>query len=137
MLPLDITDLQSQVISLVLAKKLKEAGVPQDSAFYWVDIKGYSDRKPHVQNRPKEWLSGKGTLDSYWGTDDHVSAFTATDIGELLSMFTTLYFGVERHSNDWRAGFLKSGEGFIGADTQVEALGELLLYALKKGLIRF
>jgi hypothetical protein len=64
--------LEQQVVSLELAKKLKELGVKQESLFYW--------------NRHKSEISwGLSQTNcskiSHWET---ISAFTVAELGELL-----------------------------------------------------
>jgi hypothetical protein len=68
--------LEDQVVSLELAKKLKEPGVKQESAFWW----------------NLRFNSGEWHLDSYQiftksnasPCDDSISAFTVAELGEIL-----------------------------------------------------
>jgi hypothetical protein len=59
-------ELEKQICSLELAKKLKELGVKQDSLFWWVNGRGRME------------LHDKHT------DSDSVSAFTVAELGEML-----------------------------------------------------
>lgn len=63
--------LESQVISLDLAKRLKALGVKQESCFYWIDVgmqRGY-ELADH-RNRGHD--------------DEYIAAFTVAELGEML-----------------------------------------------------
>jgi len=59
--------LENQVTSLKLSKKLKKLGVKQESLFYWVNGKLFLKDKDDLVN-------------------EHISAFTASELGERLPM---------------------------------------------------
>lgn len=65
-------ELSQQVVSLELAKKLKELGVKQESVFYWIiDVLGTRYDLPTGSN-------------SYW------SAFTVGELGSMLPGLVTI-----------------------------------------------
>lgn len=75
-------ELEKQVVSLELAKKLKELGVKQDSYFWWVreDLK-------RTESNENPWMLWDETAISEYETGkeiDWVSAFTVAELGEML-----------------------------------------------------
>lgn len=65
--------LENQVVSLELAKKLKDLGFKQKSLFYWAELKG--DSKVVYDN------TGMSPY-TYW-----TSAYTVAELGEMLPMY--------------------------------------------------
>jgi hypothetical protein len=72
-------ELQKQVVSLELSKKLKSLGVKQESLFYWVD-RGNLDRR----GKGEMQVQCADCADEY-GNEKHFSAFT---VAELVNMLT-------------------------------------------------
>lgn len=70
--------LEQQVCSLDLAKKLKELGVKQESAFWWTRPRDINDITALLEpsDTPTDWLE-KFPLDKW-------SAFTVAELGEML-----------------------------------------------------
>jgi len=72
--------LEDQVVSRTLAKALRDAGVPQDSYFYWIDTSdGYrltETENAHIvyQGMSRAWIDSPDTY----------AAFTVAELGELL-----------------------------------------------------
>ncbi len=66
--------LQDQVISLESAKRLKELGVAQKSIFYW---ELFLKTKPTLVFVPRGMIIEAGD-------NEYVSAFTCSELGELL-----------------------------------------------------
>jgi hypothetical protein len=69
-------ELSEQVVSLDLAKRLKELGVKQHSLFYFV--------KRNNKNRYSIAYLSKSFIDYNNEFDDICSAYTTTELGELL-----------------------------------------------------
>lgn len=68
--------LENQVVSLDLAKRLKELGVKQESYFYW------------LQNWEENDWSGIGKwVVAPSSRDDRISAFTVAELGEKLQPY--------------------------------------------------
>lgn len=67
-------DLEKQVVSLELAKKLSELGVKQESQFYWYE--GYNGWLLH-------YVSYKQKLFIEYNSP-YYSAFTSAELGEML-----------------------------------------------------
>jgi len=122
--------LQDQVISLELAKQLKEEGVPQNSLFYWVEFFGerYQIEAVGFAN-PNQ--------DGIW------SAFTVAELGELLPK----YLG----DNKWEhlqqrwdsegiteVGYYGGGFGFVEKTrNEAEARCRTLLFLISLKLVSF
>lgn len=66
--------LEDQVVSLELAKKLKELGVKQESLFYYFS----ADDDPN-----DTWISYIGEIDEITDGNDY-SAFTVAELGDML-----------------------------------------------------
>lgn len=74
---------EEQVISLNLAQKLKELGVPQESLFYWCKEARIYAAKPWIIV-PKD--------DAGIGNSKVASAFTVAELGELTKGVTETYY---------------------------------------------
>ena len=68
-------ELEKQVCSLELAKRLKTLGVKQESVFYWVANAGHSDIYK-LYHRPN-W---KRPVSQYWLEGAYFSAFTVAEL---------------------------------------------------------
>jgi hypothetical protein len=114
--------LENQVVSLDLAKRLKELGVKQESLFYWHDSEVISD-------------------DSRLRVPEDVSAFTVAELGEMLPVNSeTKRIAV---TNEWYCRFRHwkaNGHGYDeyqqDAKTEADARAKMLIYLLEKGLIQ-
>lgn len=73
-------NLESQVINLELAKRMKKLGIKQNSLFYWRDYK--SDAGSEVIYAPNVFHENSVTVYDYY------SAFT---VAELISMLLTIF----------------------------------------------
>jgi hypothetical protein len=118
-------ELEKQVCSLELAKRLKELGVKQEAQFYWFhDVNGF-------------WQ-----LDYTGGhsTPDDIAAFTVAELGEMLKW--TKYhsvFGLWMGKEEWAVGHQDpDAEQFIAAvhaDTEADARAKMLIYLIENKLI--
>ena len=128
--------LESQVISLEIAKKLKELGVKQESHFYWskaFDINDYfTGDEPVVEEL--RWLEycemEKAKI---------CSAFTVAELGEMLPVYwqysyqrtdgeTIGYFDLEEIEK-------KKTFHWWGNETEADARGLMLIHLLENNLI--
>ena len=80
--------LEDQVVSLELAKKLKEIGVKQESYFSWQSL---TNEKWHIGHTHANHLYEKK------GRNEFYSAFTACELGEMLPSSIESY-GLEIYS---------------------------------------
>lgn len=109
--------LQNHVVSLELAKKLKENGFPQTTLCHWVEI--YNKGKMQVFF-DDHW----DTISGEWGDGstiaDHVNyaAPLATEIGELLPFNNTLPF--------WQ--FIEPSLAIPRGDTEANARARVWLH---------
>lgn len=78
-------NLEQQVCSIELAKRLKELGIKQESLFYWLDDRDCEDNtcedcklKTEIIFSPNIFHENAVTLRDYY------SAFTVAELGEML-----------------------------------------------------
>lgn len=116
--------LESQVISLDLAKRLKELGVKQESYFYWSE-----DYDPEDANNGGWWV-----IRYINPNEDNYSAFTVAELGEMLP---DAYISWRSIENDYRCDMLDAGSmGQLQfADTEADARAKMLCYLLENNLI--
>jgi hypothetical protein len=127
-----IMPLEQQVVSLELAKKLKELGMKQESLFYW--------------SHEKETIVPKW---EYWPLEEDCSAFTVAELGEMLPADKCMV--VKQVENAPKKGYRGCifrddaceccGEDFYTildetlADTEADARAKMLIYLLENNLI--
>ncbi len=112
--------LEQQVVSLELAKKLKELGMKQDSHFWWhpdftlVDI-GYDSTNK-----------------------DRISAFTVAELGEMLPDYlepgSYFNFSFDKGGRKYDIAYVNT-EHAIRGDTEADARAKMLIYLLENKLI--
>jgi hypothetical protein len=124
--------LEEQVVSLELAKKLKELGVKQESLFYWKSF--YTGDAVLVTGKPQK----SNKYNSY-------SAFTVAELGEMLPWLVEVaeqgYFlnMVKNGKKEWQwdvwyeldDDILESVE----AESEANARASMLIYLLENNLI--
>ena len=144
--------LENQVISLEIAKKLKELGVKQESYFYWNVDKAFigEDRFYQVQQKDRPSVKEGYSVDEF-------SAFTVAELGEMFPVIIdtkdargTFDFVISKTFSDkkWFVGYSKINLGRIHSDDQhytlagqqyertlADALGKMLIYLLENNLI--
>lgn len=114
--------IEDQVVSLVLSKKLRELGVKQESYFKWEERKGGEAMLFHRK--------ATSCVHKYF------SAFTVAELGELLPDWTDT---TRRGANDWlcRAPdeheVIKSYYSF--SLKEADARAKMLIYLLENKLI--
>jgi hypothetical protein len=137
--------LEEQVCSLELAKTLKELGVKQESAFWWVEGDlVYRGEWGGPSDDASKRMEQK-ELDEYMHA--LFSAFTVAELGELLPMtvygeFDALvvekairhwfvYYSTDRSGNPskWRGRLIQT------ADTEVDACAKMLIYLIENILL--
>jgi len=133
---------EEQVCSLELAKRIKELGVKQSSAFYWTvpkndasDIRAYLEAHAVEQN----WLEGM---------INKISAFTVAELGEMLP--ANLWNGKgdkvrwlsidENEDGEWNIEYAYECRGVYDesvqtAPTEADARAKMLIYLLENKLI--
>ena len=92
--------LEQQVVSLELAKQLKESGVKQDSLFYWYG-NGVTTEFRVVS---EEWLHQPRLETS--DLKQKVSAFTVAELGEMLPKGIKSYrFYTAKYDTEWECWY--------------------------------
>lgn len=121
-------EIENQVVSLELAKKLKELGVKQDSLFYW------ERENEFALEKDDEWcLSYKSEMIYCEPEDRCISAFTVAELFELLPVETNLEKQIK---NQWFSKYYQIGSDSIGGDTPANCLANMLIYLLENNLIQ-
>lgn len=121
-------DLKNQVVSLELAKKLKELGIKQESYFYWFHCKHHKPAQTFVQ-------IGKTKTKNGFTTEELSSAFTVAELGEMLPFGFSSY---SRHNGEWECfdnRFSKLTQERYRAETEAGARAEMLIYLLESRLV--
>lgn len=124
-------NLDSQVCSLELAKKLKDLGVKQESLFCfrrWIAPQGSS----YVAG---EWRISlfKSSVRDY----EFISAFTVGELGEMLPEW---FDSCKRAEKDWTCRVMEkhSDKNYHAFSyNEANARAEMLIYLIEKGLITY
>lgn len=127
--------LENQVVSLELAKKLKELGVKQESLYYWNYIvsSSYEGNDDHATRR-----EGWKLEMAHWEDEkaQWCSAFTVAELGEILSkvsgeVFRTAYGEVF----NVRGTAVVTPHGVQQLLTNPNLCAKMLIYLLENSLI--
>lgn len=126
-------NLESQVVSLELAKRMEKLGAPRESLFVWA----IGD---------KLWKPTLGLNNSGW--NEKIAAFTVAEMGEMLAAIKYESRGFPAFMcnfamGHWWAGYrnpplewINSGSQEAGDDsTEADARAKLWIYLKEKGLI--
>lgn len=111
--------LESQVVSLPLAKRLKELGVKQESLFYWSKHKNDVPQVLFDPIFPHSYVT--------------CSAFTVAELGLLLPVMTTSYRGTSKPSGKWCCEYDERTKFY--ADTEADARTLTLIHLIEQKLI--
>ncbi len=111
--------LEDQVVSLELAKKLKELGVKQGSLFKWDDL----------GHRWSLEYDIRGYIGRY-------SAFTVAELGEMLPnvYYSSKVYSSDRKDMNYECAGHESGDIFT-ADTEANARAKMLIYLTENKLM--
>lgn len=126
--------LEQQVCSLELAKRLKELGVKQDSAFYWVSFEAHDyilNQEVPGSLKERNFLlpSDDSRLKNYPAFSNNFSAFTVAELGEILP-FGFDSHKVEEHTNlGWMARY--TDYRFFAA-TEADARAKMLIHLIER-----
>ena len=141
--------LEQQVVSLELAKKLKELGVKQESVFFWVVTHDGWEVLNHTLMRHPGSL---GTLYTVQvpDTGSTYSAFTVAELGEMLPFSIKFqkhicYLTCEKNIPDyggWVCRYESSdiirptkATDIFTADTEADARAKMLAYLIENDLL--
>lgn len=126
--------LESQVVSLEFAKRLKQLGVKQESYFAW-----YHDREHFADNqlvyaRDLRVERNVGESDLTYPTEFLAPAFTVAELGEALKRHEMECIWFE-DKEQWGCFQTCDGHDPHYADTEADARAALLIYLLENKLI--
>lgn len=122
--------LKNQVVSLKLAKQLKELGFKQDSLYIWLDDEGVVKllREADIDYRPRHT------------TCFEYPAYTVAELGEMLPIeiednYLDCY-KTERLNGVWECSYESAMNGhFEIANTEADARAKMLIYLKTNNLI--
>ncbi|NCC70647.1 hypothetical protein EOM09_03625 [bacterium] len=120
-------ELEKQVCSLELAKRLKKLGVKQDSLFYW---------DSHCIENLK--TQGKYGITS----DGEYSAFTVAELGVMMPFIITRNKSIVRKFTNKNVYIYEVQYSDINQsnifleDTEADARAKMLIYLLEKRLVK-
>ena len=133
---------ERSVCLLELSKRIKELGVKQESLWWW-DLRRKKE-DCDVGDKPKdEWILSYE--ECYQGDrDDLISAFTTSELGEMLPMMVTIdnyncHLEIHKHSppNTWNVVYYHPHKYTnFEADTLVNAMAKMLIYLLENKLVK-
>ena len=116
------SQLEKQVCSLELAKRLKELRVEQESLFSWFEVPGY-----------------KGSYDIVFHSDSAsymkkmAAAFTVAELGEMWKKWNIDEPLPHIGQNGW---YWYRGETEIREKTEANARAKMLIHLIEKGLVK-
>lgn len=123
--------IEDQVVSLKLAKKLKELGVKQESYFQWFidEISEYSFI-----------VSENSIVDSQREYHDRYSAFTVAELGKMLPKGTEDYYLKSIGWCEFQILSVLGGTYFLVLDTvkeekEADARAQAIIYLIENKLI--
>lgn len=139
--------IEQQVVSLELAKKLKELGVKQESYFHWgksafSGVYGITSTDSRHLAKINEFHDEPGASDYY----DLISAFTVAELGEMLPEYINIPYknGRKRAQDHWllfRKGYVRyyanayCDSPHFSANTEADARAKMLIYLIENKLI--
>lgn len=123
-------ELEDQVCSLELAKRLKELGIKQESLFFWYCDESRDDVS--ILNRDESFVfGGVGYFTSKF------PAFTVAELGEMLPRryFSNKYVHATDGAYDWEC---KCKDEIVQAlaKTEADARAKMLIYLLENKLVK-
>lgn len=141
-------ELEKQVCSLELAKRLKELNCRQESAFYWVPTyEMFFGRRPK-ELKPKAYIVVDGNASTFY--DHKFAAFTCSELGEMLPHEIKLTIGlswgmfmltITKYEDNWFVKYEPKGfktdkaSPSKHADTEADARCAMLIYLIEKGIV--
>jgi len=130
-------ELEKQVTSLDISKRLKELGVKQDSLFYWVREGHHFFDSKEIQPREPKLEQVKPPYDFPY--ESVGSAFTVAELGEMIPMWSCDSWKPAETTNaalkgTWCCDFDEDKKTRQYAETEADARGEMLIYLLENKL---
>lgn len=123
---------ENQVVSLELAKKLKDLGVKQDSLFYWGE--SFTNNGDKEFNIYFNSVQACNILDEY-------SAFTVAELGEMLPEHVNYYFLQYKENYKWVITFSEHAEIYrkyrmeFKGQNEADVRAQMLIYLIENKLM--
>ena len=120
-------ELNKQVTSLEISKRLKELGVKQESLWFWINLGKDFDKNDLIY---------MGELANGDTNDETLSAFTVAELGEMLPRELQLngicdWFCHKEPDGKWRIQY----RYYVQSLQEADARGKMLIYLLENKLI--
>jgi len=133
--------LEDQVVSLALAKEMKELGVPQHSIFGWYQYECYN---PYIEYKDLEERARVERMAVKGYSEDPTflcSAPTVAELGEMLpghikttdNSWNSLHTTKLENGNEWLIAYYPDE---IKANTEANARAKMILHLIKEGIIK-
>lgn len=142
-------ELSKQVISLDIAKRLKELGVKQESLFYWrYAVYGITEASRRTINQPPVWEICDGQTKAWYENDTYFSAYSVAELGEMLPWMLDykekkylltinhaagFYFRYQTIENEL---LFKDYMMYEPGESMADSGGLMLIYLLEQGIIK-
>lgn len=133
-------NLENQVVSLELSKKLEELGIVQESLWYWV-----------YHNKNDKFIWNLFQKDEDDKANKHISAFTVAELGEMLpgklcfgvigSGRKNFWLGTNKINEQWEIFYKLDNKHIneifhsIFTNTEVDARAEMLIWLIENKYI--
>ncbi len=129
--------LEQQVVSLQLAKQLKEAGYPQDeSLFYWYEqYKDLNTGKGNIYweaNHETSWFPSPGSC--VRRTGNKIAAPTVAELGEKMPIYIQTHKTNGEQGKKWYCSHMIR-KNFSNEDTEANARAKMWLYLKKENVL--
>lgn len=130
-------NLESQVCSLELAKRLKELGVKQDSLFYWGSYENPIYGITSEYKVPDEqWFVHyiEDSLAIKVPPDYSISAFTVAELGEMLPSYRV--YTMRYVNKGWRCKDRDRYSSPQQETTEANARAKMLIWLIEEGYVQ-
>ena len=131
--------LEDQVVSLELAKKLKELGVKQNSIHYWGDV-NYSEGKKYREIHGEKWevvlhptWKNYPAISCGWTKEYMISAFTVAELGEMLPV---AYYSGRMPNEKWNCFDYVNGSETLSEETEADARAKMLIHLIENRIVK-
>lgn len=140
-------NLEKQVVSLELAKRMKELGFEQEGLFYWKEWNWENQGEPKTTSTGGWKIVGKG-FPPYFPDGLEISAFTSSELGEMLPakiriekdptdilMFEFTCYKTPYHYSCCYMCEERLNDKLFVADTEANARAKMLIYLKENNLL--
>lgn len=132
-------NLENQVCSLELAKKLKSLNVKQESLFWWSDWYKEGSYSVGYQSLPQKIRKTEADGSFLDRITDRISAFTCAELGEMLPEEAATFSYREECYKSWMCKLHVKGDWsryrkLTEASSMADAMGKMLIYLIENGL---